>query len=57
MIRRREVIAGISGAAAALLLLATRTQHNRVRALQLQILHLQAVGAAYAITFIREIES
>jgi hypothetical protein len=58
---RREVIAGLGGAAAAAAafgLLATRAQHNRVRALQLQILHLQAVGAAYAIsTFVREIES
>jgi hypothetical protein len=59
-VKRREFIAGLGGAAAAAAfwLAARHAQHNRLRALQLQILHLQAVGAAYAISaFIGEIES
>ena len=59
--KRREFIAGLVGAtapaAAAFGLRQTHARQNHVRALQLQILHLQAAGAAYAIgMFIREIE-
>src|SRR5215471_18034699 len=64
--KRREFIAGLGGAAAAAAIggaalwrhVARAHRGDRVRALQLKILRLQAVGAAYAIsTFIREIES
>jgi hypothetical protein len=55
--RRREFIAGLGGAAT-WPLAACSQQDGRVRALQLQILRLQAEGAAEKISqFIREIEN
>jgi two-component system, NtrC family, sensor kinase len=55
--RRREFIAGLGGAAT-WPLAGCSQQDGRVRALQLQILRLQAEGAAEKISqFIREIEN
>jgi hypothetical protein len=56
-IRRREFIAGLGGVAAWPLVACTR-QDDRVRALQMRVLRLQAEAAAYKIgQFVKEIES